>query len=95
MSWAVTYRAEPGATIEQTAAALRELPPPESGAFDTEAETAAQFETAREVAIAILEHGAVGAGPFQVVMGGHANPNHESRPGYSPDSIHISINGIA
>ena len=33
----------------------------------------------------------VGGGPVTVTLSGHANPNHQNREGYAPESIHVSV----
>jgi len=54
-------------------------------------ESLAQFAQAVEAAVRLIQSGAVGAGPFHVSLGGHANPSHGDVPGYAQDCINVSV----
>jgi hypothetical protein len=51
------------------------------------AETREQFEAAKHAAIGIIDSGAVGAGPFKVVISGHARTDHEAAGQYEAAEV--------
>ena len=63
-------------------------------AGDAGDEALSQMEQATYAAVAILQSGALGAGPYLVQLSGHANPGHEQRPGWSQDSIRINVEQV-
>ena len=50
-----------------------------------------QFNEAVHAAVKIIESGAVGDGPFQVSISGHANPGNKDLPGWANDCINVSV----
>ena len=58
--------------------------------FDTD-ETRDQVAAAASALDTLIQSGAVGTGPYFADLSGHANPDHEPRTGYAPESIHVSL----
>ena len=58
---------------------------------DSGEEMMAQAEQSTYAAVAIIESGCLGDGPFFVSLVGHANPGHEPRDGWADDAVSISI----
>lgn len=58
---------------------------------DSGEEMMAQAEQSTYAAVAIIESGCLGDGPFLVSLSGHANPGHEPRDGWVNDVVSISI----
>jgi len=58
---------------------------------DGGAEMMAQAEQAIYAAVAIIESGCLGDGPFLVYLSGHANPSHQPRDGWANDGLTITI----
>lgn len=64
-----------------------------SGIDGGNAETAAQFEAARNALDLLIDSGAVGPvdGNYKVSLAGHGNPNHEKVPGVTNDAIVVTV----
>lgn len=66
-------------------------------------ETAEQIRAAKVAAKRLIESGAVGniggdGDPgvrFQVMLGGHANLNHEPKPGCADDTINVTVRQVS
>lgn len=66
-------------------------------------ETAEQLRAAKVAAKRLIDTGAVGniggdgdlGVRFQVMLGGHANPNHEPAPGWADDTINITVRQVS
>jgi hypothetical protein len=94
MSWTVPCPSSTAESIEAAARSAYARYTGPAGFAGDDAERAAmdeQFEAALSAAHGILASGAVGTAACSVTMSGHANPNHEKRPGWSNDAIVVSI----
>ncbi len=86
MSWSVNATIQGGSPADELVA-LREA------ALSQNPECSDQFEAAKDATYMLVSSGAVG-GPdkkYHVILAGHANPDHEPRPGWANDMITISI----
>lgn len=54
-------------------------------------ETKDQVAAAAAALDELIKSGAVGKGPYFADLYGHANPGHESKPGYVDDTITVSL----
>lgn len=85
MSWSASLPATPPEDLEVTLQALRPSPTP---LID---EAQEQFDAARLVVADLVGSGAVGDGPVQATLSGHANPDHSPVEGFSNDCVTVSI----
>lgn len=91
MSWSV-YQVIPNDA--QSAAGVREVIQAMNVAYEVSPESLEQLAVAKEAAIAIVESGVVKGWPFVYVsLSGHANPEHKFQPGWSEDSVSVTVGG--
>jgi len=60
-----------------------------------ENESKVALELAKETALSLVRGGQLGYGKFKATMSGHANEGNQPRPGWSNDSISVSLYQIA
>ena len=90
MSWSVSVSKTPSAEFEAAIDAL-ELGDGYGTDFARE-EAEMQLSAAKAAAKAIFASGAVGTeGEYHASLSGHAEPNHERRPGYSGDTVYVTV----
>ena len=92
MSWSVNAVIPAGADVTEAAKAL------EVAALEAQlvlgewsAETRHQVQAAVNSAAVLAASGALGKLEILAVLGGHANPEHDSAHGLAPDSVGISL----
>lgn len=85
MSWSVSGTIE--AATEGLIWDLNFIPQQGNGAD----ESVAQYEAACVAVGAILEAGVIGAPPYALSMGGHANDGHGDVAGWSNDMVTINL----
>ncbi len=92
MSWYVSVPVTPAAEFEAAIDAL-ELPVFEHATSDSYGpEAQAQFAAAKAAVKALYRSGSLGSGDYYAgSMGGHANPGHTPREGWSNDTINVSV----
>lgn len=56
-----------------------------------DAEVQQQFAASKEMARLAVASGALGDGVFHVGLSGHANAGHQRTPGWSLDSLYVSV----
>lgn len=54
-------------------------------------ESVAQYDAARDAVRSLIDSGVIGAGPYVVSMGGHANDGFGDVSGWSNDQVTISL----
>lgn len=62
---------------------------PQGGYGEEESKRA--ISAATKIAQDLIKTGVVGDGPYNVNLGGHANPNHSAEGFWAPDTITISV----
>ncbi len=94
MSWWFNVPSTPYSDFAQAvdAAAAEFLAAPSNlGEEDTRSAIEEQVYAACNAAKVIAQSAAVGSGNLAAVFSGHANPQHEPRPGHSPETIIVQV----
>lgn len=89
MSWSVSLQKIPAAQVGQTiseATIPHDLPP------ETADEAQLQLAVAKVAAQLLFYNGVVGdEGEYNILLNGHAEPNHIRRPGYASDAVTVTV----
>ena len=89
MSWSITLNKIPG---EQVLVAVRDATIPYELPPETAKEIAQQLDVAKAAALVLFTNEVVGTeGEFNIMLNGHAEPNHVRRPGYASDCVTVTV----
>lgn len=89
MSWFINLTKIPADEVARTIADAtipHDLPP------ETETEAQQQLAVAKAAALVVFTNEVVGTeGEYNILLSGHAEPNHVRRPGYASDSVTVTV----
>lgn len=91
MSWSLSVPSGPVAEFDKAAVAAASSYVAAFPAGALAAETREQIEEAVKAATWLVSSGALGSDHVHATLTGHANPEHKPVPGWSNDSVTISV----